>query len=73
MLGQTLGKMVLGIQVVGLDGRAASTGQILVPTVGRIVDGLPFFFIVGFISLISGQPPRKRVGDRMARTTVARV
>jgi uncharacterized RDD family membrane protein YckC len=73
MLGQTLGKMTLGIQVVGLDGRAASTGQVLVRTVGRIVDGLPFFFIVGFISLISGQPPRKRVGDRMARTTVARV
>jgi uncharacterized RDD family membrane protein YckC len=72
-LGQTLGKMLLGLQVVGLDGRAASTGQILVRTLGRIVDGLPFLFIVGFISLISGQAPRKRVGDRMARTTVARV
>ncbi len=71
--GQTLGKMLLGVQVVGLDGRAASVGQILVRTLGRLVDALPFLYLVGFISLIAGQPPRKRVGDRMAGTTVAPV
>lgn len=71
--GQTLGKMLLGVQVVGLDGRAASAGPILIRTLGRFLDALPFLYIVGFISLISGQAPRKRVGDRMAGTTVARV
>lgn len=73
VIGQTLGKMLLGVQVVGLDGRAASTRQILVRTLGRLIDGLPFLYLVGFVALISGQAPRMRIGDRMAGTTVAPV
>jgi uncharacterized RDD family membrane protein YckC len=73
LIGQTPGKMVTGLQVVDLDGRAASTGAILVRTVVRIVDVLPFLYLVGFISLLCGEGPRQRVGDRMAGTTVAPV
>jgi uncharacterized RDD family membrane protein YckC len=73
LTGQTPGKMVTGLQVVSLDGRAASTGAVLVRTVGRIIDGLPFLYLVGFISLLCGRAPRQRVGDRMAGTTVASV
>ncbi|MEO9023748.1 MAG: RDD family protein [Solirubrobacteraceae bacterium] len=58
MLGQTMGKMMLGIQVVDLDGHAASTPQVMVRTLGRMVDGLPFFFIVGFITPAPPEPSR---------------
>jgi uncharacterized RDD family membrane protein YckC len=58
---------------VDLNGRAASTGAIVARTVGRIIDALPFLYLIGFISLLCGEGPRQRVGDRMAGTTVAPV
>jgi uncharacterized RDD family membrane protein YckC len=73
LTGQTLGKMATGLQVVTVDGRAASVGAILIRTLGRLIDALPVFYLVGFVSLLCGSAPRKRVGDRMAGTTVAPV
>lgn len=49
--GQTMGKVVLGIQVVGLDGKAVSTKNAFLRSVGFLTAGLPAlagFFWAGF-------------------------
>ena len=71
MTGQTIGKKVAGIRVVRRDGTRAGAGPILVRTLLRIVDGLPFLNIVGLISIAaSGSGRRQRVGDLAAETVV---
>ena len=72
--GQTVGKMAAGIRVVKID---KATGEISRCTVGasvvrnllRIVDQLPFLYIIGLIS-ISTSDYEQRVGDRIADTLV---
>ncbi|MFB0544651.1 MAG: RDD family protein, partial [Asgard group archaeon] len=72
--GQTLGKMAAGIRVVKFD---KATGEISRCTVGasvvrnllRIIDQLPFLYIIGLIS-ISTSDYEQRVGDRVADTLV---
>jgi len=70
-LGQTVGKMLLGIKVVregtgevpGLQGAA-------IRTVLRIVDGF-FFYLVAFISVLASGK-NQRLGDMLAHTLVVR-
>jgi uncharacterized RDD family membrane protein YckC len=70
-LGQTLGKMLLGIKVVREDdGGVPGVKAAAIRTVLRIVDGL-FSYLVGFITvLISGK--NQRLGDMAAHTLVVR-
>jgi len=70
--GQTVGKMLLGIQVIREDtGSAPGTGKALIRTLLRIVDAFPIAYLVGFIVvLISGK--NQRVGDMAAGTLVVR-
>jgi uncharacterized RDD family membrane protein YckC len=70
-LGQTVGKMVLGIKVVREDnGEVPGLGGATIRTLLRIVDGL-FSYLVAFITvLISGK--NQRLGDMAARTLVVR-
>lgn len=71
--GQTLGKRVLGIRVATLDGRRASAGSVLLRTVLRLVDALPFLYLVGLISVVAtGRNRRQRLGDLAAGTAVVR-
>ncbi|MBV9455309.1 MAG: RDD family protein [Rubrobacter sp.] len=70
-LGQTLGKMLLGIKVVredndGVPGLGAAT----IRTLMRIIDGL-FAYLVGFIAVMTSAK-RQRLGDRAAHTLVVR-
>jgi uncharacterized RDD family membrane protein YckC len=70
-LGQTLGKMLLGIKVVREDtddvpGLSAAT----IRTLMRIIDGL-FGYLVGFIAVMASAK-RQRLGDRAAHTLVVR-
>jgi uncharacterized RDD family membrane protein YckC len=71
-LGQTVGKMLLGIKVVREDsGEVPGLGAAAIRTVLRIVDALPFAYLVGFIAvLISGK--NQRLGDMAANTLVVR-
>ena len=67
--GQTLGKKLVGIRVVSVDGTRASWGQVLGRTLLRPVDGLPFAYILGLVvALVNGR--RQRIGDVAAHTTV---
>ena len=71
-LGQTLGKMLLGIKVIREDnGEIPGFGPAAIRTVMRIIDVLPFAYLVGFIAvLISGK--NQRLGDMLANTLVVR-
>jgi len=70
-LGQTIGKMVFGIEVVREDnGEVPGLGGATIRTLFRLVDGL-FSYLVAFISvLISGK--NQRLGDMAAHTLVVR-
>ncbi len=70
-LGQTIGKMVLGIEVVREDnGEVPGFGGASIRTLVRIIDGL-FSYLVAFVAvLISGK--NQRLGDMAAHTLVVR-
>jgi hypothetical protein len=42
-------------------------------TVGRVIDVLPVFYLVGWIMMRGPHRPPQRFGDRIARTTVVPV
>lgn len=70
-LGQTVGKMLLGIKVVREGtGDVPGLGAAAIRTVLRIIDGF-FFYVVAFITvLVSGK--NQRLGDMAASTLVVR-
>jgi uncharacterized RDD family membrane protein YckC len=70
-IGQTVGKLLLGLRVVRTDGSRPSTGAAAVRTLLRVVDWLPFLYLVGFIAMLATGPRRQRLGDLAARTAVA--
>ncbi len=70
-MGQTVGKMIVGIKVVREgSGEAPGLGKAAIRTVLRIVDGF-FAYLVAFITvLVSGK--NQRLGDMAAGTLVVR-
>jgi uncharacterized RDD family membrane protein YckC len=70
-LGQTVGKMLLGIKVVREDtGGVPGLGAAALRTVLRIIDGI-LFYSVAFVSVLATQKNR-RLGDMVANTLVVR-
>ena len=70
-LGQTVGKMLLGIKVVREDdGGVPGVKAAAIRTVLRIVDGL-FSYLVGFIAVLASAK-NQRLGDMAAHTLVVR-
>jgi uncharacterized RDD family membrane protein YckC len=70
-LGQTVGKMLLGIKVVREEtGEVPGLGGAAIRTVLRIIDGL-FFYLVAFISVLASGK-NQRLGDMVAHTLVVR-
>lgn len=70
-LGQTIGKMLLGIKVVKEDtGEVPGLGAATIRTLLRIIDSL-FFYLVAFIAVLASQQ-NKRLGDMVAHTLVVR-
>ena len=68
--GQTLGKKIMGIKVVAVDG-PLTTGKVIIRTLLRIVDGLPAFYLLGFI-VVATSKRKQRIGDIAAGTLVVR-
>jgi uncharacterized RDD family membrane protein YckC len=67
--GQTLGKKLLGIKIIKVNGERIGWSASFLRNVLRIVDILPFFYIVGLISiLLTGK--KQRIGDLAAQTIV---
>jgi uncharacterized RDD family membrane protein YckC len=71
-LGATVGKRVLGLRVVGIDGGRAGLWKGALRNLLRLVDGLPAFNLLGVI-LIQRSEDRARFGDRIAGTRVIRI
>lgn len=71
MLGATIGKLILGLRVVKVDGSAIDWRASVVRNLLRFVDGL-FLYVVGAI-FIWASPLCQRLGDRLADTVVIRV
>ena len=69
--GQTIGKKLTHIKVVKEDGSACDIGSALVRNILRIVDHLPFLYILGII-LIAATDKRQRLGDMLAKTIVVK-
>ena len=70
--GRTVGKLLVGLQVVGNDWARPSAGHVVVRTVLRAVDGLPVFYLVGFVVMLATGERRQRLGDLAASTIVVR-
>ncbi len=69
--GQTLGKRWAGLRVIAEDGRPAGFVAILIRNVVRLVDFLPAFYALGFVSIVVS-PRSQRLGDLAAGTFVVR-
>lgn len=69
--GQTLGKRIVGIRVVQINGEKITVEQALIRWVFRIVD---LWMSFGAIAVLSNSASSKgqRLGDQLARTTVIR-
>jgi uncharacterized RDD family membrane protein YckC len=66
---QTVGKRVMKIRVVRMDGSATDMREIAVRTVLRVIDGI-FFYLVGLIVMLATGERRGRLGDLAAGTKV---
>lgn len=64
----TPGKKAMGLKVVSDDG-PITLGAVILRNVLRIIDGLPVFYLVGFICA-AVRPDNKRLGDIVAKTSV---
>jgi len=71
LAGATVGKMLVGVRIVGTDGQRITMTQSVVRNVLRVVDGLPALNVVGIV-LILVSPQKARFGDRVAKTRVIR-
>ena len=68
--GQTLGKSAMGIKVVMEKGKM-TYGASFIRNILRIIDFLPFIYILGFIVAVASKS-NQRIGDLAARTFVVK-
>jgi len=72
--GQSLGKAILGIRVVRLDGSRPGFGVMLGRTLCRFIASylFPFANIISFVMMLADDNRRQSIHDRMAGTLVIR-
>jgi len=71
-IGQTLGKRLLGLRVLGVGETRPSVWAVAVRTLLRLVDWLPLLYLAGFITMLATGTRRQRIGDLAGHTEVAR-
>jgi uncharacterized RDD family membrane protein YckC len=67
--GQTLGKRVMGIRVMDMRGMRLSLSQVVLRNLLRVVDNLPFLYMLGGITCLVSRHAQ-RLGDLAANTIV---
>jgi uncharacterized RDD family membrane protein YckC len=70
-MGATVGKKLVKIKVVKDDGSACGIGPAFVRNLLRVIDALPFLYIIGLV-LIARSEKKQRLGDRLAGTVVVK-
>lgn len=68
--GVTLGKEMMGIQIIGAQLKPPTTSQAFLRNIWRPLDAVGFYLIGLFAAILSKQ--RQRIGDRIAKTIVIR-
>lgn len=71
-IGQTPGKVALGIKVVRLDGKDPEWSDVVLRAVLHLVDSLFSFSVIGAV-LIKTTAKSQRLGDLAANTTVIKI
>jgi uncharacterized RDD family membrane protein YckC len=69
--GQTIGKKFSHIKVIKENGSKCDFGSALVRNILRIIDHLPFLYILGII-LVAVTEKKQRLGDMLAKTIVVK-
>jgi uncharacterized RDD family membrane protein YckC len=69
--GQTIGKRLLGLRVMDVQGLRLQLPQIVLRNLLRVVDILPFFYLVGGLTAVFSRNAQ-RLGDMAANTVVTR-
>ncbi|SFJ50126.1 RDD family protein [Thermoflavimicrobium dichotomicum] len=69
MKGQTIGKRVMRLRVIQDNGQSPSFFAVFLRNVLQLVDMLPFFYLLGMISIFMNKK-EKRIGDLVAGTIV---
>lgn len=69
--GQTVGKRVMGLRVVQDTGVRVTLQHSLLRNLGRLVDNLPIFYLVGGVAALFSEN-HQRLGDILAGTIVVR-
>jgi uncharacterized RDD family membrane protein YckC len=54
-----------------VDGQPLTRQKVAIRTVLRLVDGLPFLYLVGFIAMVASKQ-KQRLGDMAAGTIVVK-
>lgn len=67
--GQTLGKRVMKIRVVDVNGAPAGMREVALRTALRVIDGL-FLYLVGLIVMLATRERRGRLGDLVGGTMI---
>ena len=67
MKGRTLGKKMAGLRVVSMTGQTPSWGALVIRNIFRLVDSLPFGYIVG-LGVATATARQVRIGDLAAGT-----
>lgn len=70
MNGQSIGKRVMKIKVISLDGAQASLGQYFIRWIFRIIDFSPLTAWLGGFICVAVSEKKQRIGDIVAGTTV---
>ena len=70
-VGWTVGKRILGMIVVDVNGNKIGLSKSIVRNILRLADGLPAFNILGII-LIATSQKEQRFGDHVAKTYVVK-
>ncbi|HKW71877.1 MAG TPA: RDD family protein [Candidatus Dormibacteraeota bacterium] len=69
MFGATPGKQWMRLKVVRLDGQRIGVREVVVRNILRLVDGFPFLYLLGAISVLNTNGAQ-RIGDMAGGTTV---
>jgi uncharacterized RDD family membrane protein YckC len=69
--GQTLGKRIVGIRVMDVQGLKLQFSQVVLRNLFRFLDGIPLFYLIGGAAMLVNRR-HQRLGDLAANTIVIR-
>ncbi len=70
--GQTVGKKLMGLRVVDMEGLPLTFVQVAIRNILRLVDSIPLLYLVGGVVSVL-HPRNQRLGDIAASTVVIRI